>query len=801
MDGTGFDTLTRTLSGLRSRRGLAQVLLGVALGGTPALRDLDPADAKRGKGRKRRKQREQHRERTRDAGDAASIHADKKKKKKPCPPCKKRKQGKCKGTLPDGAACPGGSCRAGSCIPTTTPRPDCTPNCTGKACGDDGCGTSCGGCTGGLTCQGGQCVLTCDSGLTPCAGNCVNLQTDSTNCGACGTTCTFPHASATCDDGVCTLGACDAGFADCDGDPDTGCEQDVRGDPAHCGACEHACEAPPHGSATCANSTCGFTCDPDFHACGESCVSNDDSAHCGASCTPCPTSICSPATCDGTTCGRAPIASCCEQDSDCGDSDACTTDTCGPDHICQHSAVVCTSGDPCQDPVCDPGSGCATVDHCAADQVCIAAGGQAICCPETRPLWDGVQCGECTQDDLSRCAEPPPNATVTCSTQGTCRVVCLPGWGTCGHDAATCSTNLQADADHCGGCWQACASGQVCLDGVCGLVCGSDFCAVTSDTPDCCGTQCTNTQTDSANCGACGQTCANNEPCGSATCCTGLQPTDNLQAAIAAAAPGATVRLCAGTWHLAQTIVIDKDLTLIGAGPGQTILDGGHAVRVLTVTAPTAEPHVIVRGLTITNGKTASQGGGILNNAFLVLRNVDVSNNAATNTTTPLSSSGGGIWNRMSLTLVQTSVTGNSADRAGGGIVSSSNAVLLQLTLEAGSRVEGNTAVFGGGISSSGALTLKAGSHVQGNTAQEPVPNSAYPGWGGGIYNTGTLTLSTGSNVSGNTAGGGGGGGIYNASSSLPSLASADIVTDNHLTDGITVSNCAPVNTIPNCIG
>jgi hypothetical protein len=39
-----------------------------------------------------------------------------KKKKKKCPPCKKRKKGKCKGTLPDGTACAGGTCQSGSCV-------------------------------------------------------------------------------------------------------------------------------------------------------------------------------------------------------------------------------------------------------------------------------------------------------------------------------------------------------------------------------------------------------------------------------------------------------------------------------------------------------------------------------------------------------------------------------------------------------------------------------------------------------------------------------------------------------------
>jgi hypothetical protein len=51
--------------------------------------------------------------------------------------------------------CPGEeSCVSGVCIP------GCTPDCTGKECGDDGCGGSCGTCSGGEVCNNG----TCDSG-------------------------------------------------------------------------------------------------------------------------------------------------------------------------------------------------------------------------------------------------------------------------------------------------------------------------------------------------------------------------------------------------------------------------------------------------------------------------------------------------------------------------------------------------------------------------------------------------------------------------------------------------------------
>lgn len=48
-------------------------------------------------------------------------------KQKPCPPCKKRKKGKCKATLPDGAACATGICQAGQCVASPSVPPPASP--------------------------------------------------------------------------------------------------------------------------------------------------------------------------------------------------------------------------------------------------------------------------------------------------------------------------------------------------------------------------------------------------------------------------------------------------------------------------------------------------------------------------------------------------------------------------------------------------------------------------------------------------------------------------------------------------
>ncbi|PIN77519.1 hypothetical protein COV15_01875 [Candidatus Woesearchaeota archaeon CG10_big_fil_rev_8_21_14_0_10_34_12] len=51
----------------------------------------------------------------------------------------------------------------------TTPS-SCTPSCSGKECGDDGCGGSCGTCNIGYTCQSNQCV---DESIPPAPSLCA----------------------------------------------------------------------------------------------------------------------------------------------------------------------------------------------------------------------------------------------------------------------------------------------------------------------------------------------------------------------------------------------------------------------------------------------------------------------------------------------------------------------------------------------------------------------------------------------------------------------------------------------------
>jgi MYXO-CTERM domain-containing protein len=76
----------------------------------------------------------------------------------------------------------------------------CTPVCTGKQCGDDGCGGSCGTCEAGKSCTNGQC------GAAQCQPACTGKQCGDDGCGgSCGT----------CGAGqICLQGQCSGGDAD-----------------------------------------------------------------------------------------------------------------------------------------------------------------------------------------------------------------------------------------------------------------------------------------------------------------------------------------------------------------------------------------------------------------------------------------------------------------------------------------------------------------------------------------------------------------------------------------------------------
>lgn len=162
-------------------------------------------------------------------------------------------------------ACAGGVCD-GACVMGYA---DCdhdklTNGCEVDIAGTDvtncgGCGTTCSTANITAKCTGGVCDGTCAAGYADCNSNkqadgCeTDINTSTTNCGACGTTCSASHmATVACGSGTCD-GTCAAGYADCNNNKQSdGCETDIDTDLSACGACGHACAA---GDA-CTNGVC-----------------------------------------------------------------------------------------------------------------------------------------------------------------------------------------------------------------------------------------------------------------------------------------------------------------------------------------------------------------------------------------------------------------------------------------------------------------------------------------------------------------------------------------------------------------
>ncbi|MBP1469019.1 hypothetical protein EYB53_025140, partial [Candidatus Chloroploca sp. M-50] len=134
--------------------------------------------------------------------------------------------------------------------------------------------------------------------------------------------------------------------------------------------------------------------------------------------------------------------------------------------------------------------------------------------------------------------------------------------------------------------------------------------------------------------------------------------------ALVNALPGANVlELNAGVYQLslngAGPLVINDTLTIEGAGPDQTIIDGGGVDQIIRVTRETS---VTLRNLTLRNGTTTVDGGG-LSNQFgnVTLIDVIVENNHA-------DGRGGGVHNDGQMRIERSIIRNNRAKTDGGGV-------------------------------------------------------------------------------------------------------------------------------------
>ena len=236
----------------------------------------------------------------------------------------------------------------------------------------------------------------------------------------------------------------------------------------------------------------------------------------------------------------------------------------------------------------------------------------------------------------------------------------------------------------------------------------------------------------------------------------------SLRDAIASAASGDTINFnltFPATITLSSTLTISTNLTISGPGASNLAISGGGAVRVfsngscLSSPPPCSGATVTISGVTIENGRGDHGGGGVFNSGTLTVSNSTLTGNSATN-----ANGGGAIYNDLgALTVTNSTVSGNSAtaisgaSASGGGIFTYHGTLTVNNSTLTGNSTSAPAGDFGGGISSFGSSVTVTNSIVTANSAS----------YGGGIDNMiGTLTL-TNSTISANSALYGGG--VFNS--------------------------------------
>jgi subtilisin family serine protease len=366
------------------------------------------------------------------------------------------------------------------------------------------------------------CATACEAGWDNCDGNAQNgcefdVSADPQNCGACGNVCVFANGAGSCVDGACVVASCDAGFADCNGEGGDGCETDLNGDPENCSACGIVCEF-DHAGAQCIGGVCAVgACEGTWADCNgegaDGCETDttSDANNCGACNQICDSYLHATPGCQNSTCG---IAAC---DTGFGDCDGIMLNGCEADVSADYdNCGAC--GRSCDVPY---STDVACVDNQCVISACTAGFGDcdgdgANGC-ETVLDNNPDNCGACGR------ACDYANGTGSCEAGSCVMSSCDLGFGDCNATGTDgCEVDLMGDAGNCGMCGYACSLAHAttnCLDGFCVVdVCENGFENCNNGNDDGCEVD---IDGDATNCGSCDNVCelANAESaCVSGTC-------------------------------------------------------------------------------------------------------------------------------------------------------------------------------------------------------------------------------------------------------------------------------------------
>jgi hypothetical protein len=318
----------------------------------------------------------------------------------------------------------------------------------------------------------------CEAGTGNCLGNpdgsCEqNLRTDIEHCGRCGGLCTVQNGTPDCEDGVCIVDDCEAGYDNCndeeeDGGYADGCETNLLNDEDNCGSCGNACSA-EHGTATCVSGKCQIeSCEAGYDNC-------DDGAEDGGYADGCETETASDKeNCGG--CGEMGV-NCDAAFSSLNATGRCVSSACRVDDCFD------TFGD-CDD---DPNNGC-----------------------ESDLRIDERDCGGCLRECIAAGTEGSPGNECV---GGECVPSCDANHLDCdGVGENGCEVDRLTDDEHCGACGSACADvggTNSCSNGVCLLGCDESHLDCNGDPSDGCETLCSSEGTSGRSCdgAACTVTC------------------------------------------------------------------------------------------------------------------------------------------------------------------------------------------------------------------------------------------------------------------------------------------------------
>ncbi len=435
------------------------------------------------------------------------------------------------------------TCASSACVIST-----CDPNfadCTGGVA--DGCETNtstsashCGGCNmpcssnhiASPSCSGGSCNGACDSGFADCDGNkrtngCeADLNNSVTTCGGCGNNCNNLVVNVVgtvgCATGACTYtGSCAAGWGDCDGNKANGCETNLNTTPAHCNACNNACTAPSGGTPTCTGGLCDFTCAP--------------KKRCGDVCADC---------CKDSDCPIDAGDKC--QDPSCTDAGTATAK-------CGFTLKGCVQQECHNTPTCNPSTG-----ECQSSPLTGGTCGATGCCTTGTGTCDNGTCACASMKDCT--IGVPACQSGLCATDGNCTTENIAN-GTACTPADKCLLDTTCSAGDCIGTPKTCTPSGQCRIASCNSSSGD--CEETNASP---GTACTS-----------GNPCSQNEVCNAVGECVGSLLSDGTPCSLADCTAAATCQSGACTCPSAPDAGTGADLSVAVdmTGGGNPTTDGG----------------------------------------------------------------------------------------------------------------------------------------------------------------------------------------------------------------------------------